>query len=315
MADVVIVAIPAKDDPVWNISSEKIPHLTLLNLGGAISDEDLARVMQYVEHTVNTSLRRFGLSVDRRGALGKDEADVLFFTPHSWDEVTYDAVQKFRGYLLKNDKIKTAYEVAPQFEGWVPHLTLGYPATPAKPDTREYPGIHYVNFDKIAIWVDNFSGPEFELKSDDSVAEVAMSVPEEGTIKHFGIKGMKWGVRRSRAERAASKKEAAQAHSDHQRARELMKKKVSELSNEELSFVNNRRTLEANHAKLNPPKGARRKKKINNHLETLGLIEKTFNATQQPAAQLLIKKAATKANSKTAKKIFKVLIKVEKKKN
>lgn len=91
-----------------------------------------------------------------------------------------------------------------------------------------------------------------------------------------------------------------------------MKKKVSTLSNEELAFVNQRRQLEANYAKLNPAKSARRKKKIENHLETLGLIEKTFKATQQPVAQLAIKKAAKKANSKAAKKIFNVLIAVPK---
>lgn len=88
-----------------------------------------------------------------------------------------------------------------------------------------------------------------------------------------------------------------------------MGKKVSSLSNEELAFVNQRRQLETNYAKLNPAKSARRKKKIDNHLETLGLIEKTFKATQQPVAQLAIKKAVKKANSPAAKKILKALVK------
>lgn len=88
-----------------------------------------------------------------------------------------------------------------------------------------------------------------------------------------------------------------------------MKKKVSSLSNEELAFVNQRRQLETTYAKLNPPKAGRRKKKIENHLATLGLIEKTFTATQQPVAQLALKKALKSANTPRARKILKALIK------
>lgn len=311
MGNVVIVAIPEKDDYVWKISSEKVPHMTLLNLGDALSDEDVARVMGYIDHAAKTSLRRFGLSVDRRGVLGKDDADVVFFDPEAWD---LEDVQKFRTFLLREDKIKTAIDLTPQFESWLPHLTLGYPTSPAKPDPREHPGVHYVNFDRIALWIEDFEGPEFELSSRAHDHELMMSSPEEGAIKHYGIKGMKWGVRRTREQRKAARVERAGAHDDHKRARELMKKRVSELSNEELAFVNNRRNLEANHAKLNPPKGARRKKKIEKHLETLGLIEKTFNATQQPVAQLFIKNAHRRTTSETAKKVLNVLIKVEKKK-
>ena len=88
-----------------------------------------------------------------------------------------------------------------------------------------------------------------------------------------------------------------------------MGKKVSSLSNEELAFVNQRRQLETNYAKLNPSKSGRRKKKIENHLNTLGLIEKTFTATQQPVAQLAIKRAGKNLANPTAKKILKALIK------
>ena len=309
MGDVVIVAIPSQDDYVWKISTEKIPHMTILNLGDALSDQDIARVMGYVEHAANTSLRRFELSVDRRGTLGPDEADVVFFTPNSWDRETYKSVQAFRTFLLRDDKIKTAFDTTPQFEEWLPHLTLGYPTAPAKPDTREYPGVRYVAFDKIALWVEDFAGPTFDLMNNLPDSELLMSSTAGPAIKHHGIKGMKWGVRRSREERAKAQEAAKKLHTDHKRARELMKKKVSHLSNEELAFVNQRRQLEANYAKLNPSKSARRKKKINNHLETLGLVEKTFNATQQPLAQKIIKNRHKATSSPTVEKILKTLLK------
>lgn len=437
MGNVVIVAIPEKDDYVWNISSEKVPHMTILNLGDALSDEDVAHAMGYIEHAANTSLRRFGLSVDRRGTLGKDDADVVFFDPASWD---LEEVRKFRTFLLREDKIHTAVDLTPQFENWMPHLTLGYPSAPAKPDPREHHGIHYVNFDRIALWVDDFAGPEFELKryshdvvehfgvkgmrwgdrADDSDVQVAnkvmasahksgqadmqalakkykdvdmtkdsaerraydrealsminkhlaaasraqtmnragtkftlVAIDRTGTkvvlqdmelvktddvqhaddepimvvarfvydelgfvvgiepdnpVKHYGVRGMKWGVRRTREQRSEAKKQEAQRHQDSARARELMKKKVSSLSNEELAFVNQRRQLEANYAKLNPKKSARRKQKIKGHLETLALIETTFKATQQPVAQRVIKKTIKKTSSPAAKKILKVLV-------
>ena len=307
MGNVAIVAIPEQEDYVWKLSSEKIPHMTLLNLGDALADEDIPHVMEYIEHAANLSLTRFYMSVDRRGPLGPNEADVLFFNKNSCGPEMVAAIDRFRSYLLREDKIHTAVDLTPQYEDWTPHLTLGYPETPAKPDLREYSGIHGVSFNKLALWVDDFAGPEFELGSWGS--DLAMSATNDESLDHSGVKGMKWGIRRSREQRKAAREEQVQRHQDSVRTRELMKKKVSSLSNEELAFVNQRRQLETNYAKLNPPKAGRRKKKIENHLATLGLIEKTFTATQQPVAQLALKKALKSANTPRAQKVLKALIK------
>lgn len=192
----VIVAVPTLGERVYKISSEAVPHLTLLNLG----DADLsADAMLYVEHACK-ELSPFGLSVDYRGELGEDSADVLFFEDNAWD---LGRVKEFRHWLLLNDEIKQAYDAADQFEEWTPHLTLGYPEAPAREDDHDH-RIGYVDFDRVAVWTGEFEGPEFRLKYDNYAMEVAMSdmtTVQRGEaavadLFHSGVKGMKWGVRK-----------------------------------------------------------------------------------------------------------------------
>lgn len=201
MPSVVIVAIPEQDDSTWKISSEKVPHITLLFLGEADAVENAEQIVQYVEHAAS-KMSPFYMDVDYRGSLGADEADVLFFEK-GWD---FKAVSDFRDQLLANPAIKAAYNKAEQFPEWTPHLTLGYPATPANiPDNEER--MHYVRFDRIAVWLGDSEGPEFRLtrpdRGDYGDAPLAMSdsmtAAEARSLLHFGLKGMKWGVRKETA--------------------------------------------------------------------------------------------------------------------
>lgn len=195
---VVIVALPSVDDKVYRISSEKVPHLTLCFLGEDVGADAAAEIVTFVQHAAS-QLSPFGLTVDYRGTLGPDEADVVFFEKDSW---SFPRISSFRAHLLQNDTIQKAYQSVEQYPEWTPHLTLGYPETPAKPDESEYPGIHHVQFDRIAVWIGDFEGPEFRLKYDDYSMEVAMSDMTtvglgESAVKelfHYGVKGMRWGV-------------------------------------------------------------------------------------------------------------------------
>ena len=202
-----ILAIPSQDDYVWKISSEKVPHLTILNLGTQVSESDQAKIAAYLEHVVDVSVERFGLSVDRRGKLGPKDADVLFLH----DEWHLPKLAEVRGYLLQNHSVLDGYHGSQQFPEWTPHLTLGFPDSPAKEDTREHPGIHWVHFDKLALWTGDYEGPTFDLKRpEDSFSMSDISMEQRAAIEvlgrrhsvdpedilHFGVKGMKWGVRR-----------------------------------------------------------------------------------------------------------------------
>ena len=68
-------------------------------------------------------------------------------------------------------------------------------------------------------------------------------------LEHHGVKGMKWGVRRSNKELRNANNSA-----DHEKTRYLMAKKTKELSNDELKAINYRLNQEAQLKKLNPSK-------------------------------------------------------------
>jgi 2'-5' RNA ligase len=197
-SNLVIVAIPAADDDVWTVSSEKAPHLTILFLGDAMSNPNVSKIIDHVKDR-SRDLEPFSLLVDHRGTLGPDEADVLFFTK----DIPWQLID-FRETLKYNQEIAMAYNAIPQRQDWKPHLTLGYPETPAHPDDWDPMGVQYVTFDKVAVWFGDSEGAEFPLTEnpkpqwrEDSprIAEWADTVGD--ILAHHGVKGMKWGVRKA----------------------------------------------------------------------------------------------------------------------
>jgi hypothetical protein len=263
MSSLVIVALPAEDDYVNKISSEKVPHMTLLFLGDDVTKvKNLGKIIDFTKHAANTTLTRFGLDVDRRGVLGPDKADVIFFSKSKWSGI--ETINQYRSFLLKEPNIRIAYDSVEQFPEWIPHLTLGFPDTPAKPDERDYPGINYVNFDRIAVWFGDYEGIEIPLKRYDFDMDVAMNDDAVYSLKHFGVKGMKWGVRRSESAVTVSDRKkklktsggvGRPATSDAIRARTLgqigKKSGLKALSNEELQSYAQRLQLEQNVKRLN----------------------------------------------------------------
>jgi 2'-5' RNA ligase len=190
-----IVAIPREDDPVWKLSSEKVPHMTLLFLGEQDGIGDDENMSLYLQHVAETTLTPFYMTVERRGELGPDKADVLFFKK----DYVYKSLANTRAYLLDNVAINKAYNSVEQYPEWTPHLTMGYPATPAPPDNDRYNSrIWSVEFDRIALWTGDYDGPTFQLEAPDySEGDLAMGESVEDVLAHFGVKGMHWGQRKA----------------------------------------------------------------------------------------------------------------------
>lgn len=200
MTQWVIVAIPSEQDYVWKLSSEKKPHMTLLFLGEQEGNLNEVRMASFIKHVADQTIDRFGMDVDHRGPLGSDNADVLFFGKHNVDKL-----QSLRNTLLQQDDIFAAYNSTDQFPQWTPHLTLGYPSSPANPDERDYPGVNWVHFDKLALWTSDSEGYEFLLKEKEQ--ELAMSdITLDGILSHYGVPGMHWGSRKASGGSTGSQK-------------------------------------------------------------------------------------------------------------
>ena len=81
--------------------------------------------------------------------------------------------------------------------------------------------------------------------------------PNSGELYHYGVKGMKWGVRRyqdksGRLTPAGKKRRRDDWSDDARTAKELRKKKPSQMTNAELRKLNERTRLEQEYSKLHP---------------------------------------------------------------
>ena len=72
-------------------------------------------------------------------------------------------------------------------------------------------------------------------------------------LYHFGIKGMKWGVRRFQNKDGSLTSKGKKRYSDdYKESQNISKKSVSEMSNAELRKINERKRLEQEYSRLNP---------------------------------------------------------------
>lgn len=91
-------------------------------------------------------------------------------------------------------------------------------------------------------------------------------------LMHYGILGMKWGVRRSKAQLARARKKAANQEPDHEDyTKAHTKKSIRAMSNDELNSRNKRLQAESQYKKLTK-KTSKGKKVVNGIIATAGVI-------------------------------------------
>lgn len=106
-----------------------------------------------------------------------------------------------------------------------------------------------------------------------------------GELEHFGIKGMKWGVRKDR-KRSVYERRGTQDSAEYTRSRELLKKAPSELTNEELKELTSRLNLEQQYSNLTTVnKGKTFTSRVKDQM-TNTAVNETSKAAIQIGAQL-----------------------------
>lgn len=85
----------------------------------------------------------------------------------------------------------------------------------------------------------------------------------EKILEHYGIKGMKWGIRRKRGP-------SGRVSSDYSRSRGLLKKKISQLSDDDLQSLNKRLEMERKLRQVDPRISAEGKRQVGKFMTTFG---------------------------------------------
>lgn len=114
-------------------------------------------------------------------------------------------------------------------------------------------------------------------------------------LEHSGVKGMKWGVRKPRDEKARAKqfgpksKKEVKKSTDFKATEKYRGQDPRSLTNKQLKALNERMNLEKNYAqnysKISPSKAKRGEERVKATLATLGLAVSMYNLVRSPFGQ------------------------------
>lgn len=102
---------------------------------------------------------------------------------------------------------------------------------------------------------------------------------ENMELRHAGVKGMKWGIRRYQNKDGSLTPAGKKRYSeDSFRVKQIRKKKVRQMSNQELKDANNRLQLERTYGELTKKKN-RGQQAVKAYIATAGTITAVVAAT------------------------------------
>lgn len=128
-------------------------------------------------------------------------------------------------------------------------------------------------------------------------------------LTHYGILGMKWGVRRSKAQLARISGKASRKNwsEDAKTTRELSTKKSSQMSNAELRKLNERKQLENQYKQLNQNKFKKGVAFVASATAIMGTASNFYNASN--ALVKTGKSVGTKITDRVGQQITKEITK------
>lgn len=107
-------------------------------------------------------------------------------------------------------------------------------------------------------------------------------------LEHYGVRGMKWGVRRN----------STTISSDAAKAKKIKARKkkhgIDNLSNADIQKVVKRRELEKKYSELNPNKVKQGQMAIAGIMGIVGTATTVYNLSKNPMVQELVKKLGSK---------------------
>jgi hypothetical protein len=106
-------------------------------------------------------------------------------------------------------------------------------------------------------------------------------------LEHYGVKGMRWGIRR-RSGGSNSGRSRHPTAEDHARVSDLKSRPVRALSTRELREVNDRLNLQQNFNRLNPSRINRGQSHVRSVLATAGIVTSAVALFNSPTGRALI---------------------------
>ena len=290
-------------DEIHLASTEKIPHCTMIYMTSPSSPEEAQAVSEHVAEVARINQPLY-INVTGRGTLGPDEADVLFLDRKN------ESLQELRYHLLSDPTIRRLRDGAAQYDEWTPHVTLGYPTSPSKVKTFKSYSLMGV---ALEVWFGEFEGPKYVLNNDlmESL-EVQMSGTDRlgALLEHHGIKGMKWGIRRS--DKELGNKPTKSSQDRHERIKTILGNEISSPSSKNSSSGSySNEPTESSQDRYESLKKAIKKKGAKSLSDQdLQFVNQRTNAIKQATKATERKKSTTEkilrdVGESTAKKVLK----------